>query len=187
VTPGWSGRGKLTPILGVLPPQARPAHGRKQPVPAQRARVVGRASSGRYGAAGHLAMKIMTLDRLALPEIQLGGLHMPVNCDIILRWAATPSQLAAVGTALWHWCVRATGDAGIYRQLDSQALADLMEGKFPASCQTPRRCDLRGVHFRFQGEASQGRQATIAGLRRDLPAEGVEDVVVGGRSWNVDD
>jgi hypothetical protein len=39
---------------------------------------------------------------------------MPINCEIILQWGATPEQVRAVGAALWHWCTRAAGGAGIY-------------------------------------------------------------------------
>jgi transposase len=109
---------------------------------------------------------------------------MSMNCDIILKWSATPEQLAAVGSALWRWCNRTAGAAGIYQYLDNQALADLIAGKLPETSQTPWRADPRGVHFWFRGEASHDRQATIGSLRREIPPEGVEDVVVDGQSWN---
>jgi hypothetical protein len=112
---------------------------------------------------------------------------MSMNCDIILQWSATPKQLSALGAALWRWCSRAAGAAGIYQHLDNQALADLIAGKLPASSQTPWRGERRGVHFWFQGEASHDRQATIGSLRRDIPAEGVEDIVIDGKSWNLID
>jgi hypothetical protein len=68
---------------------------------------------------------------------------MSMNCDIILKWSATPEQLAAVGSALWRWCNRTAGAAGIYRYLDNQALADLIAGKLPDSSQTAWRADTR--------------------------------------------
>jgi hypothetical protein len=105
---------------------------------------------------------------------------MSIHCDVILRWGATPEQLSTVGTALWRWCIHAAGDTGIYQYLDDQALADLIAGKLPASSPA----DRRGVHFRFRDEVSRDRQATSDSLRRDLPAEGVEDILIDGRSWN---
>lgn len=99
---------------------------------------------------------------------------MSVHCDVILRGSATPGQLAAVGTGLWRWCRLTAGDTGVYQQLDSQTLADLIAGTMPA----------RGLHCRVRDEASQDRQATVDSLRRELPAEGIEDVVVEGTSWN---
>jgi hypothetical protein len=110
-----------------------------------------------------------------------------MNCEIILQWGATPEQLTAVGAALWGCCSRAAGTTGIYQHLDNQALADLIAGRFPASSQTPWRADWRGVHFGFQGEAAQDRQATIGRLRREIPAQGVEDVVINGKSWDLSD
>jgi hypothetical protein len=110
-------------------------------------------------------------------------LMMSNHCDVIVKWDATPEQLRALGAALWRWCIRAAGNAGIYRCLDNQPLADLLAGKFPASSQT----DHRGVHFRIRGEAALGRKATIDCLRRDLPADAVADILVDGTSWNQDD
>jgi hypothetical protein len=112
---------------------------------------------------------------------------MSMNCEIVLKWSATPVQLAAVGSALWRWCNRTAGAAGIYQYLDNQALADLIAGKLPDSSQTAWRADPRGVHFSFQGEASHDRQATIRGLRQEISTEGVEDIVVDGKSWNLTD
>jgi hypothetical protein len=108
---------------------------------------------------------------------------MSVNCDFILQWGATPEQLKALGAALWRWYTRAAGNIGIYQFLDNQALADLIAGKLPASNQPQRR----GVCFRVRDEASQDRQATIDRLRREIPAKGVEDVLVDGKSWNLID
>ncbi len=108
---------------------------------------------------------------------------MSVTCDVIVQWSATPEQLAVLGTALWRWCVRTAGDTGIYQYLDNQALADLIAGKLPVSSQPPLYTDRRGVHFRVRDEASQDRQATLDGLRRELPAGGIEDVLIAGTSW----
>ena len=112
---------------------------------------------------------------------------MSMNCNIILRWGATPEQLSALGAALWQWCNRTAEHTGIYQYLDNQALADLIGGKLPASSQTPWQTELRGVPFWVRDEASPDRRATIARLRREIPVHGVEDIVVDGKSWNLTD
>jgi hypothetical protein len=104
---------------------------------------------------------------------------MPINCDVILQWGATSEQLRALGAALWRWCNRVAGSTGIYQYLDNQALADLIAGELPASRQTQRR----GVHLWVRDEVSHDRQATIDSLRREVPLNGVEDIVVEGMSW----
>ena len=105
---------------------------------------------------------------------------MAISCDVILQWSATPEQLTALGAALWRWCNRAAGDTDMYQCLNNQALADLIAGKFPATSQAERR----GVHLRVRDEQSLDRRTAVASLRRELPTEGVEDVVVDGSSWN---
>ena len=109
---------------------------------------------------------------------------MPVTCDVILRPNATPSQLRAVGAALWRWCVRTAGNRSIYRYLDNQALADLIAGRHPATSQLPGRDNRRGVSFRARDEVSRDRQTAVDGLRREMPGEGIVDVLVDGTSWN---
>jgi len=111
------------------------------------------------------------------------NLMMSNHCDIIVKWGATPEQLRALGAALWGWCSRATGNAGSYRCLDNQPLADLIAGKLPATCQA----EERGVLLRVRGEASHGQQAMIDSLRREIPGNGVEDIMIDGTSWNQDD
>lgn len=112
---------------------------------------------------------------------------MSNNCDIILQWSATPEQLSALGAAIWRWCSRTARTTGIYQHLDNQAMADLIAGKLPSSSQTSWRGDPRGVHFCLQREASHDRQATFGSLRRELPAGGIEDIVIDGKSWNLGD
>src|SRR5207248_926581 len=108
-------------------------------------------------------------------------------CEIILQWSATPGQLTALGAALWRWCNRAAGATRVYQHLNNQALADLIAGKLPESSQPPCRADRQGVHCWVQGEASQNRQATIGRMRREIPAEAVEDIVIDGKSWSLID
>jgi len=109
---------------------------------------------------------------------------MAVTCDVVVSWNATPEKLRILGNALWRWCQRTAGDARIYQYLDNQTLADLIAGKLPISSQPPLDADRRGVHCRVWDEGSHDPRATLEGLRRELPAEGIEDVVVDGTSWN---
>jgi hypothetical protein len=110
---------------------------------------------------------------------------MSVNCDVILQWSATPEQLRALGTALWRWCTRAAEATGIYQYLDNQALVDLIAGKLPASSQGLGQADGEGIHFMVWDESSDDRQATIQSLRWAISANGVKDILVAGKSWNV--
>ena len=110
---------------------------------------------------------------------------MSIHFDVIIQPSATPAQLTALGAALWRWCTRAAGDTGIYRYLDNQPLADLIAGKFPASNLTPRQAGPGGLHFRVRDEASQDRRATVDSLRREIPGQGVADIVVDGKSWDL--
>jgi hypothetical protein len=119
--------------------------------------------------------------RSGFPKTSAKELVMSMNCDVILQWSATPAELTDLGAALWCWCNRTAGDTRIYQYLDNQALADLIAGKLPVSGQT----EPGGVHFRFRDEASHDRQATIDSLRREIPAKGVEDIVVEGKSWSL--
>jgi hypothetical protein len=109
---------------------------------------------------------------------------MSIRCEIILGWGATPEQLTALGFALWRWCTR-PGGVGVYRLLNSQFLADLIAGKFPAASQGLRYSEKRGVYLRVQDEVSPDRQAAIAGLRGVLLASGVVDVLIDGTSWDL--
>ena len=108
---------------------------------------------------------------------------MSINCAVILRWGATSEQLKGLGAALWRWCSGPVGGASNFEYIDNQALADLVAGKLPESDQTERR----GVPFKLRDELSPHRRASIVRLRREIPAAGVEDVVVDGRSWDMTD
>jgi len=112
---------------------------------------------------------------------------MSINCDVILQGSVTPAQLTTLGAALWRWCNGAAGDTGAYQYLDSQVLADLIAGKLPAFSQTPRQAARGRVHFRIRDEPSHDRQATVRSLLREIPAAGVEDILVDGKSWNLID
>jgi hypothetical protein len=111
---------------------------------------------------------------------------MSIDCEVILRWSATPAQLRALGAAFWRWGTRRRAGTGIYQYLDSQTLADLIDGQFPASIQTPGQPEPDGPRFRIRDESSRNRQATIDGLRRTVPTEGLADILVDGLSWSPD-
>jgi hypothetical protein len=108
---------------------------------------------------------------------------MSTHCEIVLRWQATPEELAALGSALWRWCSRPDQGQGTYRLLDNQPLADLLAGQLPRSGQSSRRGEPWQPRFLFHDEGSPGRAATIDRLRLEIPAPGVEDILVNGVSW----
>lgn len=104
---------------------------------------------------------------------------MTITCDIIIKWKATPVQLADLGNALWRWCNSTRGQIGIYQLLDNQALADLIAGKLPIVDELT--C---GVHFRVRDGASPNWHGAVKALRHELPAEAIADVLIDGVSWN---
>jgi hypothetical protein len=107
-----------------------------------------------------------------------------VYCHVILKPSATPGQLARLGAALWQWCMHAVGRADLYQYLDNQGLADLLAGQLPAADPAVRWRERWGVRFGVGDSAFRDRQALIESLRREIPAEGVEDVRADGVSWN---
>jgi hypothetical protein len=111
------------------------------------------------------------------------GLTMAIDCEIILRWEATPEQLSAVGLALWSWCLSNSADAGMYPYLNNQTLSDLIAGKFPVTSQLRTDAGQPGFHFHVRDEASSDGSATIERMRRAIPRAAIEDIVVAGKSW----
>src|SRR5207248_4069294 len=99
---------------------------------------------------------------------QSRGFAVFTECDVILQWGATPQQLSAIGAALWRWCNGVSGDVGVSRHLDNQALADLIAGRLPASRPVPGLDERRRVHVRFRDAAFRDRQAAIDSLWREL-------------------
>jgi hypothetical protein len=112
---------------------------------------------------------------------------MAMNCDVTLRWGATPEELTALGNALWRWCNHTAERSGVYQHLDNQALADLLAGRLPASSEPPGQVQPGGVRFRIWDDTSVDRRATIHGLRQQLPTRAVEDIAVEGKSWDLPD
>lgn len=109
---------------------------------------------------------------------------MFVHCDVILLSSATPAQLTAVGLALWRWCLAASGEHGMYPCLDNRTLSDLVGGKFPAAEKLTNRSE-QGFRFSVEDERSLDPETTIDSLRRTIPAQGIEDIVVAGKSWKL--
>jgi hypothetical protein len=109
---------------------------------------------------------------------------MSTECDVILKWDATPQQLSAIGAALWRWCNDVPGDGGVSPHLNNQALADLIAGRLPESGPWPSPGEGRRVHFLFRDAAFRDRRAAIDSLRRELPAGGVAGVLVDGTGWD---
>jgi hypothetical protein len=110
---------------------------------------------------------------------------MSTECDVILKWDATPRQLSAIGAALWRWCNGVPGDGGVSPYLNNQALADLIAGRLPEPRPFPSPGEGRRVHFGFRDAAFRNRRAAIDSLRRELPADGVADVLINGAGWDV--
>jgi hypothetical protein len=119
---------------------------------------------------------------------------MPIRCEVIPKRDATPAQLRALGTALDRWCHQEIKDEGGSRRVDRQAVDDLLAGQLPQplaveSLMGPDgpdpEADRRAVPLVVRGGPAYDRKATILGLRREIPAELVEDVLVAGKSWQL--
>jgi hypothetical protein len=108
---------------------------------------------------------------------------MSVYCSVILKPGATREQLAALGGALWRWCTRAAGGTGVYQYLDNQALADLIAGRLPAPDRTAPPAERWGVRFWVRDGAYHDRRALVESLRREIPADGILDVLADGTGW----
>jgi hypothetical protein len=106
-----------------------------------------------------------------------------INCEVILRWDATPGQHRSLGRALWGWCIRAAGGAGTYQYLDNQGLADLLAGRPPAAGPRARDGGQPRVLFSVRGDPARDRGAMLESLRQAIPSEGTTDVRVEGVSW----
>jgi hypothetical protein len=112
---------------------------------------------------------------------------MSICCDVILRTGATPEQLNALGTALWRWGNGAAGDSGLYQRLDDQGLADLIAGRLPPLSIPPAgRSEHCGFHYVLCDGLSRDRETAIDRLRRQIPPQAVEDILVDGTSWEPD-
>ena len=86
------------------------------------------------------------------------------------------------GAALWAWCRRNAGGAGICQYLDNQPLADLLAGRWPHAEPLVGEAGLPRVSVRVPGETAHDRDALLESLRRTLPDEGIADLRINGRS-----
>ena len=108
---------------------------------------------------------------------------MSMSCEVVLRWDSTPEQRRALGAALWRWCSQAAGAADIYQYLDNQALADLVAGQLPALEPVTQHGGLPRVQFLARGDPARDRESMLESLRRDIPCDGIAEVLVDGISW----
>lgn len=104
---------------------------------------------------------------------------MSIHVDVILRRDTTAEELTVLGSALWHWCGVTAGDAAMYQCVDNQPLADLIAGRFPAA-------SGQAAHLKVWDQTSPNRQLAIDNLRCTLPRDSVEDVLVDGKTWEID-
>lgn len=109
---------------------------------------------------------------------------MSMTCEVFLKWEATPQQHRVLGSALWLWCCRDAGNAGICQYLDSQPLADLLAGIAPRASPSAAGLGLPYVPFLVSGESSRDRETVLESLRQALPAVAVADIRVEGISWH---
>jgi hypothetical protein len=63
---------------------------------------------------------------------------------------------------------------------DNEGLAELIAGKSPVSGEA----GCRAAHLWVRDDVSPDPQASIDSLRRDVPALGIEDILVDGVSWH---
>jgi hypothetical protein len=140
---------------------------------------------------------------------------MALLCEIIPRRNATAGQLKRLGLALDRWYGRETGGDGIAHYIDYWALQDLLNGELPQPVALrlsttshardpwghmrprltveqlrtafPEHALKRTLYLKVWGGDGFSRQRTIESLRRDIPHDLVEDILVEGRSWDLDD
>lgn len=133
---------------------------------------------------------------------------MSLLCEVIPRGDSTPQQLRALGGAIRCWYERERGGSGLANYVDTFALDDLLAGELPqpfalrfstvahpldsfgrqrpkltveelrAAC--PAVAVSRTLFLKVWGSS---RDRTIVSLRRSIPAELVEDVLIEGASW----
>jgi hypothetical protein len=122
------------------------------------------------------AFRITTIDRDNLARlrtvIQELRLQTVVHGQIIPRVPLTPEQRRIVGAAILRW--RAEQPQGTVQNFDTQAAGSLAAGQLPQS----------GVVSIAFWESAFDRRTIIESLAESLPADLIQDVILGGVSWS---
>jgi hypothetical protein len=108
---------------------------------------------------------------------------MYINCEVILRWDATPTQYRALGAALWTWCSQTAGANGISQYLNNQPLADLLAGRLPHARALAGDACLPRFLFLVSADGAHDHGPMLETLRRALPVEAIADLRIDGLSW----
>ena len=107
-----------------------------------------------------------------------------IRCTVIPRPDATPRQLQALGAALHRWYRQEYREHGMALYTNEEATRALLDGLWPPPDSPKRKTAHRAtVPLEVRGGRSYNREATIASLRKAIPAGLVEDVFIDGRSW----
>jgi hypothetical protein len=134
---------------------------------------------------------------------------MPILCRLRPRHNATQQELKALATAFLELTKREHDHGGTLESFDPHQLADLTRGELPQPLalriatsheKLGDRLDLnrlredlgsdasdRSLHFSVRETLSSDRQSIIRVLRLAIPAELVEDILIGDESWDQDD
>jgi hypothetical protein len=95
-----------------------------------------------------------------------------IRCEIRMRRSLSVAGRKQLASALLRW--RSQQPKGVVQYFDVKATNELLAGEFPPS----------GLLTFAIWDSSFDREALIASLRKHLPAELVNDLVIGGVSWN---
>ncbi len=104
--------------------------------------------------------------------IQQVRVQTAIRCQVLPSFGLQSKSCKQLGTALLKW--RASQPRGAVQHFDTHAVAELSAGKLPS-----------GGVVRFAIWESAFDHADLASsLKRDVAAELVRDVDLGGASWN---
>ena len=109
---------------------------------------------------------------------------MSIACEVLLRRDASPSQLRELGAALRRWYVREAREHGIALYTNQDGINALRAGQLPQPVCGRRGGRRLAVPFDVRDGKSYSREATIESLRKDIPADLVEDILIDGQSWD---
>jgi hypothetical protein len=124
------------------------------------------------------------------------------------RQDASTEELKALAVAFTELTRRELGHAGILESFDPGHLADLIRGELPQPMalriatehgklgehldlkrlfqDLGRESSDRSLHFALRDGPSYDRRGVIQVLRQVIPAELVEDILIGDESWDLD-